>query len=432
MPIKRETLHGRVRLLALLIFALSLPFSMTVNNLSIMILAANWLFESSFKEKWRKSKGNPLLYCYVLYFALLIMGLAYTENMQQGLFELEKKLSLFLIPLILSSSNSISKNDLRYIFKAFILSCTVASMICLAYAIYRNYEEGYTLSYVFNSLFVDKRLQDTQAYFNYWYFTYSLFADGVRIHPIYFAMYIVFSSCLIIWLWWDKAGFEKRMSPWTIMLLVFNFVVVVLLSSRTQLFALIVLGTGFTLYYAHFRRAMIKGLLFVVLIYLLGFMVIFSNPVSRERYFKAMTPSSHFSENKYGEGGLSLRIYNWKYAIETIAENPVLGTGTGDAQDELQLIYKRNNFALGFDNELNPHNQYLQSALELGLIGFSLFVICLAVPAYYAFKKEAWLYLTFIGLFAFSCLTESMLEVNKGIVFYSMFNALFAFHFLKN
>ena len=41
-------------------------------------------------------------------------------------------------------------------------------------------------------------------------------------------------------------------------------------------------------------------------------------------------------------------------------------------------------------------------------------------------------YLFFSLLFAIIGLTESILEVNKGIIWYSFFNSIFAFGYLKN
>lgn len=428
---KREIVHEKLRLLALVVFALSLPFSMLINNLAIMLLIVNWFFESTLNEKWNRIKQNRLVVFFLLFYLLHVFWLICAENMKEGLFELEKKLTLFLAPLILATSNTIFKKDFRTIFKAFVLSCTIASLICFCYAGYRNYEEGHTLSYIFNAVFFDIHLPGRYYYFNYWYFTYKIFASAINIHPVYFSMYIVFSSCLAIWLWWDKSGSKKNINNWVILFLVYNFIVVILLSSRTQLLSMLLLGTGFIIYYSYFRKKLIKGLLFVFFIYGFGFMLIYLNPVSRERFIESNLPGRNYSDNKYGEGGFSLRKYKWKYTLETIMQSPVLGTGTGDSQDELQLTYKKNNFEIGYINNFNSHNQFLQSALELGLLGLCSFLLCLFLPAYYALKKHAWLYLVFIALFSLSCITESMLEVNKGIVFYSVFNSLFAFHFLK-
>jgi hypothetical protein len=62
--------------------------------------------------------------------------------------------------------------------------------------------------------------------------------------------------------------------------------------------------------------------------------------------------------------------------------------------------------------------------LEMGLIGLLSFLICIGGAFYMAWKSKQMLYLVFTTIFTISCFTESMLEVNKGIIFYAFFNAL--------
>jgi len=428
----RESIHDKTRLLAVLIIMLSMPFSMLLNNIAIILLGINWLFDSSPTEKWLKIKQNPLVYCFILFYLLYCFGLLYTENMRQGFFELEKKLTLILFPLIFASSKPLNINEVRFLFKAFVFSCVAATLFCFGYAIYLNYQEGYNLTYLYRAIFLNEHIAGKYDYLNYWYFTYKLFAHPLNMHPVYFAMYLVFSSCLSVWLWWDQTWQRKKRNLVILLLLVFNFIVIVLLSSRTQLFALVLIGTVFVLYESFRQKKIARGFMFLFSLFALGLFFILSNPVLKERIIDSNKPGTHFTENKYGEGGLSLRLYKWKYTLETIRNNPYFGTGTGDAQDELQLTYQRNNFDIAFVNRFNAHNQYLQCLLELGVPGLLLFLTCLFLPAYLAFKRKNWLYLVFISLFFISCFTESMLEVNKGIVFYALFNSLFAFSILNS
>lgn len=431
MSFDKEFLHNKIRLLALLVFVFSLPFSKVANNLAIIVLAVNWLFESSFSVKWDRVMNKSLLVCFWSTYALSILGLVYTDNMPHGLFELEKRITLLLFPLIFSTSSPISKDEIRLVFKAFILACSVASIVCFRYAFYRNYEEGHTLSYVFNAIFFDEHLPGRYYYFNYYYFTYYFFTEPLNIHPIYFAMYVLFSCSLIIWLWWDKTNFKEKIGLWKICLLVFNVLVIVLLSSRTQMFSLVSIGTIFILYYSYSKKQLFRGISFILFLYTISLTLILLNPISRERFSQAINPRVHYSENEHGEGGLSLRLYKWKYTIVAIQNSLLFGTGTGDAQDVLQKVYKEHDFKIGYENEFNPHNQYLQSTLELGLVGLSTLILSLVVPFYYAYKKHVWIYLIFILILSIGFLTESILELNKGIVFYSFFNSFLAFNFLK-
>jgi O-antigen ligase len=431
MLVARESVHNKIRLVALLIFVFSLPFSKLANNIAVIVLATNWLFESSLSVKWYRLKNKILLVSFCSIYVLSILGLIYTQNIHYGLFELEKRITLVLLPLIFSTSDKIPKSEIRLIFKTFIIACITASIICFIYAFYRNVEEGHTLSYVFNAIFYDIHLPGRYDYFNYYYFTYFFFSEPIQMHPIYFAMYMLFSCCLTIWMLWDKTGFKNGIPKSLIFFIIYCVIVMVLLSSRTQLFSMLVIGTVFILYYARLKVQLVRGISFILFLIGICSALILLNPISRERFSKAISPSSHFSENKHGEGGLSLRLYQWKYTILAIKSNPLFGTGTGDAQDILQSIYKENNFTIGYENELNPHNQYLQITLELGIVGLLLIILNLAVPIYFAYQEGIWIYIVFIVIYAIGFLTESMLELNKGIVFYSFFNSLFAFNLLE-
>jgi O-antigen ligase len=70
----------------------------------------------------------------------------------------------------------------------------------------------------------------------------------------------------------------------------------------------------------------------------------------------------------------------------------------------------------------------LQETLAYGIIGLLAFIACLLVPLllYYGDANKQ-LYVLFLLSFFIICLTESILEISKGIVFYSFFNSIFAF-----
>lgn len=426
-----QIFYNKLRQFAIIFFVVSLPFGIYIlNNIAIFILAACWLFESSLATKWQRIKHNRLFLVFIQLFLVYIAGLAYSENHSQGFFEIEKKLSVLLFPLVFATLNPISSEDMKQLFKWFIIFTSLASLVCLSYAVYLNYKEGYTLSFLYDALVFNKRYPGKYNFFNFWYFTYKLLVSPIHMHPVYFAMYLVFSSCLAVWLWWDMSGVKKNRNVLVVLLLMFNFISVVLLASRTQLFILLLLATFFIIYQAYVRKRLIRGVLFILLVYSLGLVFILLNPFTRERFIDSNKVGVHFSNNKYGEGGLSLRMHKWKYTLETIRENVLFGTGTGDSQDRLQETYKKHDFKIGYNLRFNAHNQFLQVALELGVIGLISFLICLFVPLYYAFKEARWLYVVFLIIFLISCLTESMLEVNKGIVFYTFFNSLFAFHLL--
>jgi len=122
--------------------------------------------------------------------------------------------------------------------------------------------------------------------------------------------------------------------------------------------------------------------------------------------------------------GTSERILIWKTSFEIIRENFLFGVGTGDIKDELMRKYNEKKMTTAYNLKLNAHNQYLQSFIATGFLGFIIFLSSLILPAIIAIRQKNIIYLMFIFLVAFNFLFESMLEVQAGVVFYAFFNSL--------
>jgi O-antigen ligase len=118
------------------------------------------------------------------------------------------------------------------------------------------------------------------------------------------------------------------------------------------------------------------------------------------------------------------RIEIWKETISLLPQHWLIGTGTGDVKDVLNNTYHEHNFSYGYEKSLNTHNQYLQSFLALGLIGLLLFVLTIKIPWIMRNSYHP-LLLMMLFIFALNCLTESMLEAQRGAIFFALITSLF-------
>jgi O-antigen ligase len=105
--------------------------------------------------------------------------------------------------------------------------------------------------------------------------------------------------------------------------------------------------------------------------------------------------------------------------------NPILGVGIGDVQDESVKEYIRDNNTEAYTNKYNAHNDWLQILLTTGTVGFVLFL-----NFFLRLVKKAWvskdLYMiSFVIFYVVVSMTESILERNKGILFFSFFITFF-------
>ena len=113
--------------------------------------------------------------------------------------------------------------------------------------------------------------------------------------------------------------------------------------------------------------------------------------------------------------GIAMRKAVWTCSLDAIKKNFWLGVGTGDGQDELQSAYEKRQFYFASrHNRFNTHNQYLQTLVNFGLIGFTIWMISLWFL--YQHYKSSPLAIYLLGCLMFSMLTESMLETNKGVL----------------
>jgi O-antigen ligase len=125
------------------------------------------------------------------------------------------------------------------------------------------------------------------------------------------------------------------------------------------------------------------------------------------------------------DNSASSRILAWRYSFQIIKTNWLTGVGTGDIKDELVKKYNENGWNFGAEKKLNPHNQYLHTFLLLGIPGFILLMLNILFPFYFSLKQKHWIYSLFIGIIFLNSLTESVLEVQRGILLFPFFSCLF-------
>lgn len=98
------------------------------------ILLINWLLEGGFAEKWRRLRFNKIFWALESVFAIHLIGLLYTADLDSGVKDLQIKLPLFILPLVLFSSDPLSKKEIVLVLKAFLVGCIVNTLWCLLYS----------------------------------------------------------------------------------------------------------------------------------------------------------------------------------------------------------------------------------------------------------------------------------------------------------
>jgi O-antigen ligase len=362
-------------------------------------MAAIWLVYllSSRKVELRE---KVFLFIFIGHFAAYVWGLLNSENMSQAWLNLEKRLSLLVFPLVFSTIPPFAIKRQQLLVKAFVLSCLLA---CL-----------YTFRKGFGFLNTENR-------------TWTV-GDLTTIHRPYLGLYCAFSILALLLFVPNKGWFSKFLKL-ALGLFFVLFLYIIYAKAAIAGFTLILLLLT-NLYLIDHKR---YRTLLAVDGALLGTILLSLLTVPRLRTFAntiiTFKPFSYEEYNTQLVDSFNIRRDIWGCVVQVLGEKFtwLFGVGIDSMEQHLtpcyvtKLLDQRGEF-------YNPHNEYLETWLTLGLLGIVLFMLALIVPAIKRFGSHNYLYLSFLLLFAISSLTESTLGVQKGIIFYAFFNSLFAFH----
>ncbi|MCB0760974.1 MAG: O-antigen ligase family protein [Flavobacteriales bacterium] len=134
----------------------------------------------------------------------------------------------------------------------------------------------------------------------------------------------------------------------------------------------------------------------------------------------------HTYVNGSNPGGNSVtqRIEYWKAALRIIAQHPWIGVGTGDVQDSFDRMYAEMDTPLAEQYHLRAHNQYLTSALTLGIPIALLFLWLIIRLTLRAYRKRQIPALLFLVVSLLSFIPEDTLETQAGVSFFAFFIAV--------
>jgi hypothetical protein len=119
-------------LLLLLAVVVSLPLSKWVTSAAQILLAAAWLAEGRFDEKWRRLRMHPEIAVFTLLFFVPLVAMAWSENIPFGLADLKVKLPLFILPVVLGSVPPLNKNEMRVILGGFAAAVIIGAVMSLS------------------------------------------------------------------------------------------------------------------------------------------------------------------------------------------------------------------------------------------------------------------------------------------------------------
>ena len=397
-------------------FLFCLPFVPKISVACLIVVSILWLV-SGVRISYDVIKNDKKILWFTAFYLVHLFGLLYTSNISFGLFDLQIKIFFLLAPFIFSSFK-FTEERFNKLAMFFVAGCTCGIFLCLFFA-YHTF-------------------MTSQSFDEFYYMRYSHF-----LHPTYFSMYlnfaILFLSDNLIGKW-NNYSVLKRTG--VIFLCYLFFINIILLSARTAEAAAFLSVLVFIV--IKLRNEVNKAKKYIVSILLLTSLFLiqffFLNGLNRFSDVKTEIKMEqiHSDKTKTNLSGAAQKqapvdpdnsvnehVRIWKYSFQLAMKNPLLGVGTGDIKDELINVYRENNFAPGIERKLNSHNQFLNTFAALGLLGLISLVLIFYTGFRASIRNHSLIYLSFLLMIFLNSMTESIFEVQSGILFFVAFNMLF-------
>jgi O-antigen ligase len=387
----------------LVLLIASLTFSYKINSLSIIALFLVWLLDVGFATKFRKLIKEPFFIGNVLLFGLYLLGIALSEDKATARFFVEKNLSLIVIPLVMLSMKRITREQFFVLGKIFAAGTCVLMLLAMILA----------TSYWF------------QVH-NYNVFFYHKLAGQVGISAIIASLLCIVSIAILF----ELPGYRK--SKWVC--IAFLSLCLILLSSKLFLLMLGIMILLNVLKHVKTKARIILCFAILITTSLIAFTY---NPISKRFRDMGKFHTEYLTAKKYNPrmyfDGLSMRLIYIKFGFEIFREdgNYILGVGTGDAENLLKDKIRAYDMYQGdgVKNKLGYleygfHNQLLQKLLQLGLLGFIIFLSVVVYCFRMAFKYRSRFLLNLMLIFTLTLFTDTLLERQVGLVMFLSFTCL--------
>ena len=374
------------------LFCFALPFGSQI----LSIIVALWFLTSllnielAFLNKGIRTKSFIVMQ---LFFILTCVSAAFSENHAEAITAIEIKLSFLFLPFLFFCFNW-PIPVLKRVLVSFVSGCFFACCCLLIRAI----------------------LLAFQGHIEY--FFYSDFSGFI--HPSYFALYLTFAIVIVLIFYQHWFSSQKLILRSAYAFVAIFILCILLCSSKLGLIGLAI--CSFLLAYYKFKNVLtIKRLLVFTIgmvIFLSSVYLIFPKPFQR---LSSLYEFSNSDIDKTTVESTRVRALIWKESLNLIESNFLIGTGVADANDELYRVYEKEGMTGAFEHKLNAHNQYFQTFIGMGFIGFILLLLLTVLPLFFSMLKQHFYELLFWVLIVLNFFVESMLQTAAGVLFFAFF-----------
>lgn len=417
--IKQES-KNNISFLFILLLIVTIPLPFAVNNIALGLLIIS-IFLNFRKTEFNKKE---ILFLPIAMFLLMVVSYFWSINKQETLSAIPKEIVLLILPLVFMKIQ-ISNTQKDKLLKYYSYSMVILVVVFLTRALIR---------YAMN--------HDSRVFFYHGEDNIDFGLVPKLLNAIHVSVFVA-----VAFFYFFTKDIKSRIDI-IISFLLAGFII--LLSSKNVILVFIFL---ILIYYFYYSKASHKMRLRNLIIFG-GIIVIgLSFGKIKQRFqeeFRNNAPNSlspnvtstlengvhnisiyeawnneTFSPNDFFPG-TAFRVYQARIFFELLKEEPIFLNGFGLNASTEKLIEKEKKYNLynGYGT-FNFHNQYIQNFAEIGVVGFLLLVIMLAISLKKAINNKDFMHFSFTILMISLFLTESFLWRQRGVVFFTLLFCIF-------
>lgn len=374
------------------IYAFLLPISRGGISILTALLFVLWLFSNDFKSKIEFLKSNKAVVSLVLFVAFAIISLLWSADPFGGLHYIRKYwyfLTIFVI------ATTIEKKYLNYAISAFLSGMFISELISYG------------------------------VFFELWNFKEATvaFPNPFMNHPQY-SMFLAFTSLLLL----SKIFYEKSLNLKTVYALFFLTTTANLFINAGRTGQAAFAASLFVVGFLHVKNRLLAFFGMSFLLFVIFFASYSISPNFKARVHVGISDITKVVSNNDYCSSIGLRFAVWEIGSEIFLDNPIFGIGVTNDMEALKESITKNHTNMECAKIMpSYHNFYVQSAVQLGLIGLILYLSVFYNLLKLGIKDEFYsnLLVVFVSVYSISSLVETMFHEQFPMAFFALFTGIF-------
>lgn len=396
-----DTLENKVSYYLLACFLIALPFAHFFSEMIFIFFIIHTLIH--FKSSRLAGLRKEFVWIISSVFFISLIAVSYSNYQAEGFINISRQLGILLFPVCFAVTDLDLVKYKLALLKIFAFTCTATVLYLYINAMWVIHFFHFSYTSIVSSIFINQN-----------------FSEPIGLHATYFSMYITLSISIFIYIIIRNRNYKSFKYLFCIAILIVGLVQLASRSVFISFILIIIFGIPVFLLRGKMR---IRFFLLSMITFTVITITILNISSLKKRYMTDF--EKDLSENTVNANFAESRMKRWVMEIGIIKQSPVIGYGTGSENYLLKENYFENKFYKSYLIGLNAHNQYLSFLIISGIIGLLVYLYVLYYGFSQAIKKKHFLLFSFLILVTIVSFAENILDVNKGVFFFSFFYSFF-------